>query len=306
MAKNGMTGRARGGGSRAALGLAALAALAAAVSPASLGWAQTDADSAVRADDRVTQDDVKGFAEALLGKPSTTPSAPPTQQQMDEKAKRLATLGQESGRTKVKIGAQELGLEPPAGHCFLDESQPSDARLVGILHVSFGGTLRMLGAFADCSQLKSWRTGARKTLSDYGQFLVPLDFLDKKVEGAAKPYVDTICKTLRESGGEIIAQSAPAVKQRFEQALAGAQMNEVRFLGVVGEDENACYFGLIQKIVTEFGDPKTQVDVSAIAFISGKMVYSNLYAVHEGDFTLGEVFERQKLNVARNLAVNAE
>jgi hypothetical protein len=116
--------------------------------------------------------------------------------------------------------------------------------------------------------------------------------------------VDTICKIMRENGGQIMAQSAPDVKKRFEEALTGAQMNEMRFLGVVGQDDNACYFGLIQKLVTEHGDPKTQVDVSAISFVSGKMIYSNLYAVHEGDHTLSEIFERQKANVARNLRVN--
>jgi hypothetical protein len=124
------------------------------------------------------------------------------------------------------------------------------------------------------------------------------------VDGSPKAYVETICNTLRQNGGEIIDKSTPEVKKRFEEALKGAKMNEVRFLGVVGQDDNACYFGLIQNIVTEFGDPKTQVDVSAIAFISGKMIYINLYAVHEGDFTLGEVFERQKANVEHNLGVN--
>ena len=79
---------------------------------------------------------------------------------------------------------------------------------------------------------------------------------------------------------------------------------ETRFLGVVGQEGHACYVGLIQKIVTEFGDPKTQVDVSTIAFIAGKMIYSNLYAVHEGDHTLNELFDRQQGNVARNVRVN--
>ena len=193
---------------------------------------------------------------------------------------------------------------PPAGHCFLDEAQPSDARLAGILRQVFGGELRMLQAFADCAQLRSWRTGQRKTLSDYGQFLVPADFIDKKLDGSSRPYVETICKVMRENGGQLLDQSAPVVKQRFEEALKGAQMNEMRFLGVVGQDDTACYFGLIQKLVTEFGDPKTQVDVSAIAFVSGKMIYSNLYAVHEGDQTLSELLERQQTNVARNLRAN--
>ena len=87
-----------------------------------------------------------------------------------------------------------------------------------MLRQVFGGVLRMLQAYADCAQLRSWRTGQRKTLSDYGQFLVPVDFIDKKLEGPSKPYVETICKIMRESGGQLLDQSAPTVKQRFGRA----------------------------------------------------------------------------------------
>lgn len=293
----------RDGGQRLALAVAVVAIIAAGTALAQSGRGDT-ADSAKRADDVATQDDVRSFAESLIGKPSATPKVAATPEQLNEKAKGIAAIASEDGRSEVQLGAARLNLVPPAGHCFLDEAQPSDARLAGLLRQVFGGELRMLGAFADCGQLRSWRTGQRKTLSDYGQFLVPIDFIDKKFDGPSQPYVDTICKVMRESGNTLLDQSAPTVKQRFEDALKGAQMNEMRFLGVVGQDETACYFGLFQKLVTEFGDPKVQVDVSAIAVVGGKMIYSNLYAVHEGDQTLSELLERQQSNVSRNLRAN--
>jgi hypothetical protein len=291
------------GNGRLALIMAVSVAVAAGAALAQGGRGDV-ADSAGRADDIVTQEDIRGFAEALVGKPSATPKAAPTPAELAEKAKGIAPIASEDGRSQVQLGAARLNLVPPGGHCFLDETQPADARLAGILRQVFGGELRMLGAFADCAQLRSWRTGQRKTLSDYGQFLVPADFIDKKLDGPSKPYVETICKIMRENGGQLLDQSAPTVKQRFEEALKGAQMNEMRFLGVVGQDDTACYFGLIQKLITEHGDPKTQVDVSAIAFVAGKMIYSNLYAVHEGDQTLSELMERQQTNVSRNLRAN--
>jgi hypothetical protein len=291
------------GGPRLALALTVAAMMAAGAAFAQGGRGDT-ADSAKRADDVATQDDVRSFAESLVGKPSTTPKVAATPEQQNEKAKGIAPIASEDGRSEVQLGAARLNLVPPAGHCFLDEAQPSDARLAGLLRQVFGGELRMLGAYADCAQLRSWRTGQRKTLSDYGQFLVPVDFIDKKLDGPTGPYVDTICKVMRDSGGALLDQSAPGVKQRFEEALKGAQMNEMRFLGVVGQDSTACYFGLIQKLITEFGDPKVQVDVSAIAIVAGKMIYTNLYAVHEGDQTLSELLERQQTNISRNLRAN--
>jgi hypothetical protein len=35
----------------------------------------------------------------------------------------------------------------------------------------------------------------------------------------------------------------------------------VRFLGVVGRDDNARYFGMAQKLVAQDGQPKTLIDV---------------------------------------------
>ena len=290
-------------GRRLSLVLAGCALIAAGAALAQAGRGDAT-DSAGRADDIATQEDVRNFAEGLVGKPGATPKTAPTPQELAEKSKGIASIASEDGQSQVRIGAARLNFVPPAGHCFLDEAQGPDARLAGILRQVFGGELRMLGAFADCVQLRSWRTGKRKTLSDYGQFLVPVDFIDKKLDGPSQPYVETICKIMRDSGGQLLDQSAPTVKQRFEDALKGAQMNEMRFLGVVGQDETACYFGLLQKLITEQGDPKTQVDVSAIAFIAGKMVYSNLYAVQEGDETLSELLERQQTNVSRNLRAN--
>ncbi len=282
--------------------ISAVSALLAIGATVAIAQQPSDAPSSHRADDVVTQDDVRHFAETLVGKPSVPPPNRGAAQTPGSIA--IEALDTNDALSTVKLGATHLNLQPPPGHCFLDELQPSDARLAGLLRQIFQAELRMLGAFADCAQLRSWRTGTRKTLSDYGQFLVPVSFIAKKLDGPAQPYVDTICKVMRENGGELLAKSAPDLKQRFEQVLRGAKMNETRFLGVVGQDAHACYFGLIQKLTTEYGDPKTQVDVSAIAFVSGKMIYSNLYAVHEGDHTLGELFDRQRQNVAQNVRGN--
>ena len=96
-----------------------------------------------RPGDVLTQNDASRFAEALVGKSDPAETPLPTPRQLEQKAQKLAALGSDSERTQVKLGDTPLDLEPPAGHCFLDESQPSDARLVGLLHSVFRGELRM-------------------------------------------------------------------------------------------------------------------------------------------------------------------
>jgi hypothetical protein len=78
----------------------------------------------------------------------------------------------------------------------------------------------------------------------------------------------------------------------------------MRLLGVVDQDQNACYFVLLQKIMTEQRQTKTQVDVAAVTFLAGKMVFINLYGELKSDNTLSELLQRQKDNIARNVALN--
>jgi hypothetical protein len=43
---------------------------------------------------------------------------------------------------------------------------------------------------------------------------------------------------------------------------------------------------------------------SATSAIAGKVLYTNLYALYEEDYTMGELLERQKATIARNIATN--
>ena len=237
----------------------------------------------------MTEAHVRQIALQLMGK--TPPSA--------------VGLELKNGRMQVTLGDARLRLDPPAGHCFLDASHPADARLHTVLQRIFSTDIRLVGGFADCEQLKAWRSGERKTLRDYGKFLTPVAVLDKRAEGTARQLMAAMCRTMRTEGGEFSMKGKRGLKAQFEEALASAQMNESRSLGVIDQDDHACYFGMLQKLTAENGEIKTQIDVSAAAIISGKMIYSNLYAALESDGTLKELLDRQKANIARNVAVNS-
>ena len=251
----------------------------------------------------MTEQQVKLLADQLIGKANAnTRREDPAE--IARQAASIKSISTDANSTAVKLGDVQLSLEPPGGHCFLDSSQPSDAQLIGYLQSAFQGELRLLGGFADCGQLSSWRGGKRSTLSDYGQFLVPVNMLDYVTAGPTKPYVDAVCSALQTEGDDVVRKNESMMKARLEDTLKGAQLNEVRFLGVVGQDDNACYFGMVQKLVAQDGQPKTQVDVSAVAFIAGKVLYTNLYALYQGDYTMGELLERQKATIAHNIQAN--
>lgn len=240
------------------------------------------------ATETLTEANVRRIAMQLMGK--TPPS--------------VVRIQLQGRRLRVTLGSTPFWLEPPSGHCFLDAKHPADARLHGVLQRIFSTDIRLIGGFADCEQLKAWRSGKRKTLRDYGKFLTPLAVLDKRAAGSPRKLVATMCNTMRTQGGEFSLKGRRRLKAQFERALASAKMNESRSLGVIDEDSHACYFGMLQKLRTESGEVKTQIDVSVAAIISGKMIYSNLYAALENDGTLRELLDRQKASIARNVAGN--
>ncbi len=248
--------------------------------------------------DKAARDQVIRLANELLGKiPPANAAVPPNAQVVEL----LATSDQV---TQVKLGDQELKLSPPGGHCFLDPSQPGDARLIGALNGMFSADLRMLSGYADCAQLKLWRTGQRKVLDDHGQYLVPVSVLNFTYTGDPAPLVSSLCSTMRQEGESYISAADQTAKQRLKEALEGAALEETRYLGIVGEDKHACYFGIVQKLKTEFGDPKTQLGITAIIFAGGKVFTSNLYSLYTGDLSVAELIEKQKANVARISAAN--
>lgn len=252
----------------------------------------------------MTVEHAKAMGMQLSGKPSSASFA--SLEAIDRKAAAITSLAIVNGRAQAKLAGKPLRFEAPKGHCFLDAEQPGDARLYNVLQRVFRGDIRMLNGYADCKQLNAWRAGERTSLDNYGNFLVPIAMLERTAEGPAKPLVETICATMREQAGEFRPGNTAGLKGRFEKALESARINQMRLLGVVDQDENACYFGLLQKIQTEKNEIKTQMDVTAVTFIGGKMLYINLYAELEKDTTLRELLARQKASVARNIALNSE
>ena len=112
------------------------------------------------------------------------------------------------------------------------------------------------------------------------------------------------CKTLRDEGNKILANQMPDIKARVESTLSKIKMNEARFLGVLAEDSNACYAGLVQKIHTEAGTDKTQITVFAITIIKEKSVFSYRFAVYHSAQTADMLLGRVRNEVTSLMAAN--
>ena len=213
----------------------------------------------------------------------------------------LAAAAFSARAAQVTVGGAAIALPPPRGFCELSQTEPSDKRMIttltGLLEKSGN---KLLAMSADCQQLRDWRTGKRQLLDDYAQYQTPIGSMDK-------PPSETVaqtCKTLRDEGNKILANQMPDIKARVESTLSKIKMNETSFLGVLAEDSNACYAGLVQKIHTEAGTDKTQITVFAITIIKDKSVFSYRFSVYQNPKTADAVLGKIKADVAALMSAN--
>lgn len=205
----------------------------------------------------------------------------------------------------AKVGEVSITLTTPPGQCEMDPGQPSDAGTLQAIRAAIGSNT-LLAMYADCKQLADWRAGKRGLLEDFAQYQVLTEAIDKPPAPDPAQTLKELCANLREEGERMMAGMASDVKQRLEQVLKNVQVNQIRFLGVVADDADACYSATAQRAKAQTGKDITIVGLSATTFVKGKLVYYYLYAPYRSAQTVTTLLAKQKLNIAALLAANKE
>jgi hypothetical protein len=216
----------------------------------------------------------------------------------------LAAVASGAWAAETSIGGVSINLPAPAGFCELSASQPADNRAL----TTFGGLLeksgnRLLGFFADCQQLADWRAGKRPLLDDYAQFQTPISGMDRVV-ASPKAFIHETCATLRAQGKELNSNIAPDVKSKIERALANVKMDSLEFVGVLAEDDTACYAAQIMNAHVSNGADKTQIVLLALAVVKSKFIVLNRYRVYVGADAASDLLAKWKDTVAALYAAN--
>jgi len=200
----------------------------------------------------------------------------------------------------ARVGPASLTLPPPPGYCELDTTQPADDRMVKAVEGMLGNTgNRLLAVSADCAQLADWRTGRRPLLDNMAQYQTLIAWENGALPAAPEAVVKEVCGQMHAQGDKLLADMTPDVKARAEQVLKTVQVNEMKFLGVVGEEPLVCYAALLQRMRTEVGTDKTQVVVFATTIVKSKIVYFYLFAPYLSGATVTDMLAQQQAHVRR-------
>ena len=186
----------------------------------------------------------------------------------------------------VLIGPDKVDLDLPKGYCALSRADPSDVRLIRFLEDSNKGVNQVISIFADCEQLPSWRSGLLDSLNDYGYILTPISSIKQRYDLSNEKFVAELLKVFKKQGVEFLDKGIDNAVKNIEEHFPISKLNETKNLGVIATDNNALYWALTQKLVTETGENKNIAGVMAMTLVGGKSINLYLWRTYEGGRTI--------------------
>ena len=195
------------------------------------------------------------------------------------------------------IGDTFVKLPPPAGFCELTPRYEFDGRAVTVISAYMAGdSIKLLAMSADCNQLAEAREGKRQ-LDDVAAYLI----FNADMKMPTPFSVASACKTLRITSNSPIGTDVDA---RLASILEKIKVNETGSIGVIAEDDNACYTARVSKKKTDDGAQTVFVELQANAVVRTKAIMVRRQAVYLGRDTIKAVLPKLKSDVAAFIAAN--
>jgi hypothetical protein len=195
------------------------------------------------------------------------------------------------------IGDTFVKLPPPAGFCELTPRYEFDGRALTVISAYMAGdAIKLLAMSSDCNQLAEAREGKRQ-LDDVAAYLI----FNSDVKMPTPFSVASRCTTLRVSSKSPIGTDVDA---RLASILEKIKVNETGSLGVIAEDNNACYTATLIKERTGDGAHKVLINLQANAVVRTKAIMVRRQAVYLDRDTIKVVLPKLKSDVAAFIAAN--
>src|SRR5215831_14844840 len=118
----------------------------------------------------------------------------------------------EAAAIEVTVGQTKPVLVAPKGFCPFDRRHSRDSQLIDIIQQATQGDKEVLGAFADCRRLKSWRAGITNELGGIFHYAVLLKA--KNLDASPLIAIPTMCVRFRQQGAGIVFFNDTATTER--------------------------------------------------------------------------------------------
>ena len=204
----------------------------------------------------------------------------------------------------VDIAGRTVRLVVAPGQCAFDRNQAADRRIFDLASRAIAGQNELLLHTGECRNLAELRAGRARSLNDFAQAQVSIQLKTVELAGREAESVLAVCNELRNQGDKIAKDVNTDIKDRVRNLQSGIAVNETRSLGILAEDNTACYSGIILNIADSISKSRLIVGVYAITVLSGRLLFLYRYAADPGDGALQRLLDQQRKAVADHLAAN--
>jgi hypothetical protein len=206
------------------------------------------------------------------------------------------------------VGGVLIALSPPEGYCELDAANAADATMIAAVEGMLGRTDNRLLLFsAECGQLADWRAGKRQSLDNVAQHQTSRGLEHVQLPASPEAAIEQHCTQMRAGVDQLLTDMTADMQERAGRILKTVKINEMKFLGVVGQEPRACYAAaLLQRSLTEGGTLTPQVTMVATTIVRQRLLYYYLIAPYVSGETVGSMLEQHKANVRRLHSENGE
>lgn len=189
----------------------------------------------------------------------------------------------------VTIGSDKVSISLPENYCSLDSSNQSDNKLIQYMKNANKGVNGIIFHFADCNQLELLRFGELPNLDDYGYVMIPYSMVNKRSDLSVESYLSEMNKIFKKTGAKFFSKGDDRLGDMIEEHLPSAKLNETKNLGIIFQDNNALYWGLLLHLQPEKGENKYILGIVAMTLVKGKAINFQLYKKYQGDKTIHDL-----------------
>jgi hypothetical protein len=193
------------------------------------------------------------------------------------------------------VGVVNVNFPILNGFCLTEDSNPRDAIFINQMATLLRNSKsRLIVLSMDCGRQRTWREGDEGNIYDYSSYYIPVVHEAPILKGNKAALRKTLCTNMRKQGDATLRPIKDIVANAAEELNTNVAVNTTKMIGVVGEDQHACYSALLVGVRTPNNESIMMSALIIATVVRGKPIFSTIYHEYKGPETTQRSLEEAK------------
>jgi hypothetical protein len=193
------------------------------------------------------------------------------------------------------VGVVNVNFPILNGFCLTEDSNPRDAIFINQMATLLRNSKsRLIVLSMDCGRQRTWREGDEGNIYDYSSYYIPVVHEAPILKGNKAALRKTLCTNMRTQGDATLRPIKDIVANAAEELNTNVAVNTTKMIGVVGEDQHACYSALLVGVRTPNNESIMMSALIIATVVRGKPIFSTIYHEYKGPETTQRSLEEAK------------